>query len=613
MAEWLASLPLSVTFTPPFCPEHHLPMRLEGSGKKFHWSCRDEHCAMTGAFSGVVPQCPVHKQSLLLRGSGLQKMLACSQAKTERCPVQVTVHIEKLFAPSPNSSYASLPLHASEAITLGESDTDGLVQQRLEGLGFDFVSLQSKTKKPKRKLHPVAEISQVSMKSAFVSSPLPKGRGDMTIGNDHDSDNAPSEWMQAVMPKTPYRVKELTQLIQSTLQEHPVLGKSVVVEGELSNVKRSSRGHIYFTLKDEDASIGGILWAGVASRLNFDLADGQAVYLTGKLEIYGKSGTYSLVASKLEPVGMGALQLAFEQIKARLEAEGLFMEDFKKPLPEYPARIGLITSSTGAVIHDMLRVIRRKNRFMDVLLYPVKVQGAGAADDIARAITELNHSDYNLDALIVARGGGSFEDLFCFSEESVVRAVFNSRLPIVTGIGHEPDFSLADAAADYSASTPTAAADWLTPDAQKIVETLDDNLQELMQGVIAHLQYYERSLDDDSSRLVELYERRLDTAASDLDRLTQTLLQGADAYFLRQVDRLGHLASNLDAFNPLQTLGRGFAIATGVNEKVNQVIYSVEQVKEGSELSLRLSDGRLTARVLSCEKLPLAEQGESSL
>jgi exodeoxyribonuclease VII large subunit len=609
MAEWLASLPLAVTFTPPFCPEHHIPLRLEGSGKKFHWSCRDERCAMRASFSGTVPQCPVHRETLLLRGSGLQKMLACPQAKKERCPVQVTVHIEKVFAPSSNSSYASLPLHASEAITLGEPDTDGLVQQRLEGLGFDFVSLQSKTKKPKRKLHPMAEISQVSMKSAFVSFPAASPIAQETI----TADDTPSEWMQAVMPKTPYRVKELTQLIQSTFQEHAVLGKSVVVEGELSNVKRSSRGHIYFTLKDEDASIGGILWAGVASRLNFDLADGQAVYLTGKLEIYGKSGTYSLVASKLEPVGMGALQLTFEQIKARLEAEGLFMEDFKKPLPEYPARIGLITSSTGAVIHDMLRVIRRKNRFMDVLLYPVKVQGDGAADDIARAITELNHSDYNLDALIVARGGGSFEDLFCFSEESVVRAVFNSRLPIVTGIGHEPDFSLADAAADYSASTPTAAADWLTPDAQKIVETLDDNLQELTQGIIAHLQYYERTLDDDSSRLVDLYERRLDTATSDLDRLTQTLLQGADAYFLRQVDRLGHLASNLDAFNPLQTLGRGFAIATGLNEKVNQVIYSVEQAKEGSELSLRLSDGRLIARVLSSEKLPLVEQGESSL
>src|SRR6478609_7434444 len=202
MAEWLASLPLSVTFTPPFCPEHHIPLRLEGSGKKFHWSCRGEHCVVTAAFSGVVPQCPVHRETLLLRGGGLQKMLACPQAKKERCPVQVTVHIEKIFAPSSSSSYASLPIHASEAITLGESDADGLVQQRLEGLGFEFLSVQSKPKKAKRKLHPVAEMTQVSMKSAFVSSP----NASSMLQEKVSADDTPSEWMQAVMPKTPYRV-----------------------------------------------------------------------------------------------------------------------------------------------------------------------------------------------------------------------------------------------------------------------------------------------------------------------------------------------------------------------------------------------------------------------
>jgi exodeoxyribonuclease VII large subunit len=261
------------------------------------------------------------------------------------------------------------------------------------------------------------------LKTAFVSNGTASVTAvEVTTVDIEEDDDEVAEWLRAKSGKSTYTVVEVTRLIQSTFHEHPVLGRSIVVEGELSNVKRSSRGHIYFTLKDGEASIGGILWAGVANRLNFDLKDGQAVYLTGKLEIYGRSGTYSLVASKLEPVGVGALQLAFEQIKARLEAEGLFMEDFKKPLPDFPQRIGIVTSSTGAVIHDMLRVIRRKNSFLDVLLFPVKVQGEGAATEIANAITELNNPGYDLDALIVARGGGSFEDLFCFSEEAVVRA-----------------------------------------------------------------------------------------------------------------------------------------------------------------------------------------------
>jgi len=394
--------------------------------------------------------------------------------------------------------------------------------------------------------------------------------------------------------KQSYSVSEITALLEEAIEEHPTLGGSVVVQGELSNVKCSSRGHVYFTLKDEGASIGGILWASTANRLNFDLEDGLEVYLTGRLEIYRPSGNYSIVGSKIEPVGVGALQLAFQQIKARLEAEGLFMEEFKKPLPEFPERIGIITSSTGAVIHDMLRVIRRKNPLVDVLLAPVKVQGEGASLEIAQAIRELNHAHYNLDVLILGRGGGSFEDLFCFSEEPAVRAVFESAVPIVTGIGHEPDYSLCDAAADYSASTPTSAADWAVPDIQAIVENHAILARDLLENMAELILYYEQTLDHNATRLVELHESCLESCGHKLDQRQERLLSQFNLAFQKQEQRLAEAAAVLDAYNPLATLARGYGVATDSQRKV---IRSIRQVKTGGALTLRVSDGEIQCQV----------------
>lgn len=394
--------------------------------------------------------------------------------------------------------------------------------------------------------------------------------------------------------KASYSVSEVTALLEEAIGDHPTLGSALVVQGELSNVKRSSRGHVYFTLRDESASISGILWASTANRLNFDLEDGLEVYLTGRLEIYKPSGTYSIVGSKIEPVGVGALQLAFQQIKARLEAEGLFMEEFKKEIPEFPERIGIVTSSTGAVIHDMLRVIRRKNPMMNILLAPVKVQGEGAADEIAAAIRELNHPHYQLDTIIVGRGGGSFEDLFCFSEEAVVRAVFESAVPIITGIGHEPDYALADAAADYSASTPTAAADWAVPDLQAIVENHVSLSKELMENMAEVILYHEQTLDLNATRLVELHESCLETCGHKLEQKQERLLSQFNLYFQKQEQKLAESVAVLDAFNPLTTLARGYGVASDAK---GQVIRSVQQVKSGDNFTLRLSDGEIAGQV----------------
>jgi exodeoxyribonuclease VII large subunit len=395
-------------------------------------------------------------------------------------------------------------------------------------------------------------------------------------------------------PRVAYSVSEVTELLAESIDAHPVLGCPLVVQGELSNVKRSSRGHVYFTLKDEESALNGILWASTVNRLTFELKNGLEVFLTGRLEIYKPSGTYSIVGSKIEPVGIGALQLAFLQIKAKLEAEGLFMAEFKKPLPEFPERIGIVTSSTGAVIHDMLRVIRRKNPLVDVLLAPVKVQGEGAALEIANAIRELNHPSYRLDVIIVARGGGSFEDLFCFSEEDAVRAIFESRIPVVTGIGHEPDFSLSDATADYSASTPTAAAELVTPDIQMLRQIHAERSQELLEAMANVMLECEQTLDLHATRLIELHSGQLEAVQNQMAQKSERLQSQFELLFQRKQQCLAQAASTLEAFSPLKTLSRGYSIAS---DPAGHVVHSVMQVKTGDPLSIRVSDGTIHAAV----------------
>jgi exodeoxyribonuclease VII large subunit len=352
-------------------------------------------------------------------------------------------------------------------------------------------------------------------------------------------------------------------------------------------------------LKDDKASINGILWASTVSRLKFKLEDGIAVYLTGQMEIYAPSGTYSIVGKKLEPVGIGSLQLAFQQTKEKLEAEGLFLDIHKKPIPEFPKRIALITSRTGAVIHDMLRVIRQKNPVVDVLVVPVAVQGEGAAKDIAWAIRRLNwisenDPNYAIDTLILARGGGSFEDLFCFSEEAVVRAIFGSDIPIVTGIGHEPDYGLADAAADYSAATPTAAADWTVPDMRLMMRehlARGEALVDLMNDELMAAEY---ELDQKATRFTELVLATLEMEQRSLNQTEERLLSLMHLQLERAGTRVASAADQLSALSPLNILSRGYAVA---RKKDGQVLRNIQAVKTGDTVSVRLQDGLLDCAV----------------
>ncbi|MEB3285888.1 MAG: exodeoxyribonuclease VII large subunit [Vampirovibrionales bacterium] len=404
-----------------------------------------------------------------------------------------------------------------------------------------------------------------------------------------------------------WSVSALTAYFQSVIENDPVLGMPVVVEGELSNVKRSSRGHVYFTLKDGKASINGILWASTVSRLKFKLEDGMAVYLTGKIEIYAPSGNYSIVGKKLEPVGVGALQLAFEQIKEKLEAEGLFLDIHKKPISEFPRRIGIITSRTGAVIHDMLRVIRQKNPGVDILILPVAVQGESAFAEIATAIKRLNqihrmNPRYKIDTLILARGGGSFEDLFCFSEEAVVRAVFESDIPIVTGIGHEPDYGLADAAADYSAATPTAAADWAVPDLRLLMREHHYRGEILLELMNDELMAAEYELDQKATRFTELVTLVLENESRSLLRTREKLTDAIARKLEQSEQRMARQSGELSALSPLDTMKRGYAITTSLKD--NKVIRSVAAVSTGDTITVRLEDGTLHASVSEIELKP---------
>src|SRR5512136_2779310 len=260
-------------------------------------------------------------------------------------------------------------------------------------------------------------------------------------------------------------VSRLTALIRSTLEEN---FEHVWVEGEVSNLSTPSSGHLYFTLKDAGAQLRCVMFKGAVRNLRFRLKDGMGLILRGRITVYEQRGDYQLIAEYAEPLGIGALQLAFEQLKERLVREGLFDESRKKPLPVLPQRIGVVTSPTGAAIHDILTVVNRRFANVQILIVPVRVQGDGAAAEIAAAIDDVNRYGA-VDVMIVGRGGGSLEDLWAFNEEAVARAIARSRIPVISAVGHETDYTIADFAADLRAPTPSAAAELAVKDRDELV------------------------------------------------------------------------------------------------------------------------------------------------
>ena len=410
-----------------------------------------------------------------------------------------------------------------------------------------------------------------------------------------DSLNQQTAEIETSNEPTILSVSNLTHLLNTAWKTHPVLGNKVLVEGEVSNLKKSARGHVYFTLKDEGASISGVLWASTASKLKISLEEGMAVIATGLVEIYAPSGNYSLVVSKIEPVGLGALQLAYQQLKEKLDAEGLFEASRKRALPLFPFKIGLVTSSTGSVLHDMMRVIQAKNPALTVVLSPAKVQGAGASAEIAKAIESLQNPALGLEVIIVARGGGSFEDLFCFSEEPVVRAIANSRLPIVTGIGHEPDFGLADAVADYSAQTPTAAADMAVGNWFDWQHTLTQTSSWLAETVERAVGLATQDVDWKTSQLQEGLQQQTLQAEQALTQLANTLERDTLQNVIWAEQRFQQQVAELEAFSPLQVLNRGYAVLETL--QTHQPVKTTQSLRVNDQLKARLAEGALLLRV----------------
>ena len=401
-------------------------------------------------------------------------------------------------------------------------------------------------------------------------------------------------------PSLGERVLSVSQLSLQLKEAVESQFTNVWVAGEISNFSRPQSGHCYFTLKDDAAQLRGVIWRSAASRVKFDLHDGLEVVCRGSLDVYPPRGNYQIVVTEIEPRGIGALELALRKLREKFAAEGLFDADRKRPLPMFPRRIGFVTSPTGAAIHDFLQVLRRRWSGVEVFVFPAKVQGAGAAEEIAAGIKLANRMRPALDVLVVGRGGGSLEDLWAFNEEPVVRAIAASRVPTVSAVGHEIDVTLADLVADVRALTPTEAAERVVPssdDVRALVGTLNDRIE---RSVRLKLENYRQRLDALSTR--PALARPLDAVHNQsrwVDELG-TRLHGAIKLRVRdQQQRLSAVSGKLESLSPLAVLGRGYSLTQDV--ATDRLITSAGQLKAGQEIRTRLGTGSVISTVNQIE------------
>ncbi len=392
-------------------------------------------------------------------------------------------------------------------------------------------------------------------------------------------------------------VSEVTRNIKVLLETAlPILW----VEGEISNFKHHSSGHMYFSLKDENAQISCVFWAGRNMNLTFRPQDGMQVLVKGRVTVFERRGQYQLDVLQLLPAGVGALQLAFEQLKKRLSEEGLFDAEHKKPLPRFPRRIGIVTSPTGAAIRDLLSVIRRRWPSSEIVLRPTLVQGPEAAQDIARAIQEFNAFG-EVDVLIVGRGGGSMEDLWAFNEEVVARAIFESEIPIISAVGHEIDFTIADFVADKRAPTPSVAGEMVVPDSQEILQQLQHQLLRAYRLVHGQIQQAREKLNGLQSSYG--LRRPLDILRQHqqaLDELNRRLEQAIGQHVERQKMRLEALTKQLQALSYENVLQRGFALVRDHDTKA--LLMTAAQVQPEQQIDILFQDGEAGARVVSVQQ-----------
>ncbi len=393
-----------------------------------------------------------------------------------------------------------------------------------------------------------------------------------------------------------YRVSQITAYIKDLFDSDYAL-QDLWLEGEVSNYSRPASGHVYFTLKDERAQIRCVMWRSQAERQTYLPQNGEAILAHGRISVYEAGGQYQLYVDDIQPAGAGLLYLQFEALKERLAAEGLFDAERKRPLPPFPRRLGVVTSPAAAALRDIVNVLRRRYPLVEVVLSPTLVQGDEAPFQIVAAIEALNqHTD--VDVIIVARGGGSLEELWAFNDERVARAIYASQVPVITGVGHETDFTIADFVADVRAPTPSAAAEMAVPDRQDLrgaVEGWRRRLAQLMRGRIEKerraLRYRTQVLRRFSP------QAQIDNYRQRIDDLMQLALAGLKHRLALARERLRTLDSQLQALSPLATLERGYAIARHLG--TGKVVRSVAQVATGDRLEVRVSDGQFESTVAS--------------
>ena len=388
-------------------------------------------------------------------------------------------------------------------------------------------------------------------------------------------------------------VSELNNLIKTLIDCEPMLNK-VCVRGELSNYKIYPSGHHYFTLKDSESSLRCVIFKSSASKLRFRPESGMGVTAFGRVSVFSRDGAYQLYCTDLIPEGTGDLQIAFEQLKAKLASEGLFDPEHKKQLPPFPKKIAIITSSAGAAVHDMIRILGKRWPMTKVILLPVRVQGVEAPPEIVGAIRYANKHKI-ADIIITGRGGGSIEDLWAFNDERVARAIYDSELPVISAVGHEPDVTISDYVADIRASTPSNAAEVAVPNAA--------DMRELLESLgIRQSQAVRKKMITISSKLEELKKRRVlqtpmayvDSKRAEFDYVKDKFIAAADRSNSAKRRDFVRLAASLDAMSPLKVLGRGYAIAADIR---GELVRSIDDVKPDDKLRLCVNDGIIKCRV----------------
>ncbi|NLM12244.1 MAG: exodeoxyribonuclease VII large subunit [Epulopiscium sp.] len=395
-----------------------------------------------------------------------------------------------------------------------------------------------------------------------------------------------------------FSVSDINKYIKALIDMDYILN-SVWVKGEISNFKRHTSGHLYFTLKDKNSAISCIMFRSSVYALNFEPKNGMNVIIQGAVSVYEKSGQYQIYVNKMEREGIGALYETFEKLKKDLEAEGLFQKEHKKPIPSFPKCIGIVTSPTGAAIRDIIQVSKRRNPNIDLVLFPTLVQGEEAPKSIAEAIYAMNEWG-QADVLIVGRGGGSIEDLWAFNEEVVARAIYESKIPVISAVGHETDFTIADFVSDLRAPTPSAAAELAVPSRKEYLSKVSNTLKTLNQLIDRRISFYNDKLVGIQNHVVfkkplEFIYRRM----QELDYLEKNLHKQINHKITTYKTHLIHKIKTLETLSPLNTLTRGYSI---VMDDSGQTIASIDEVKTNDHINIRMKDGEILAWVEKTRK-----------